>query len=94
MTTIKHLEETTEGVYTAVYTVKRYRFLLEDGRTVDIDAIQTDSNLAAAVLSHFGATRIIGFADITPPAAPEEPTQPVKKAVAAKKAAPAARKAG
>lgn len=87
MTTVQKLEEASEGVWTAIYNVKRYRFLLEDGRTIDVDAVWSDANLSTAILSHFKSNRIVGHTEIVPPKAAEEPPKVVKKAPAAKKTA-------
>lgn len=48
----------------AGYGWKVYRFLLDDGSTLDVIAIRDDSDLRAAVLEHTKAERIAGVATI------------------------------
>lgn len=82
-----------DGIAIAEYPWKVYRFLLDDGRTVDVVAVRDDSDLRGLVLSHFKAKQIQGVADIGPyePAKAEPEPVPVKRTV--KRAAAAAKKA-
>jgi hypothetical protein len=55
----------------AGYPWKVYRFLLSDGRTLDVTAIRDDSDLRGAVLEFTKAERIEGVAtikEVEPPA--------------------------
>lgn len=60
-----HLElvEVSEGVLGVAYALGTYRFLLSDGRTVDVtNCIQDDSYLRSAVLDYTKADKIEGVA--------------------------------
>jgi hypothetical protein len=46
------------------YPWHRYRFLLSDGRTLDVVAIRDDSTLRELVLQHTKAERIEGAAEL------------------------------
>lgn len=70
------LQDAGDGSVKAVYQWKTFRFLLDDGRTLDVQAIRDDSDLRGAVLAHTKAERIQGVADIDA-AAVEAP--PVKR---------------
>jgi hypothetical protein len=56
--------ESFEGGAIARYQWKTYRFLLDDGSTLDVQAIQDDSDLRGAVLEHTKAERIAGVVTI------------------------------
>lgn len=47
-----------------VYPWNQYRFLLDDGTTVDVVAVRDDSELRAAVLDETKAARIEGVATV------------------------------
>lgn len=68
--------EDKDGIAIAVYPWKVYRFLLDDGRTVDVAAVRDDSDLRGLVLSHFKAGKIEGVANVGP-YEPVEPAKPV-----------------
>lgn len=58
----------------AGYGWKVYRFLLSDGRILDVTAIQDDSDLRGAVLAFAKVERIAGVTtlkEVAPPAAPK-----------------------
>lgn len=57
---------------TAEYNWHLYRFLMSDGRTVDITAVRDDSDLRAAVLAATNANAICGVAVLAEPAEPEK----------------------
>ena len=63
-----------DGSYIAKWPTLRYRFLLSDGRTVDIATSRDDSDLRAAVLTTTGAERIEGVVRLQ-----EAPPTPEKK---------------
>jgi hypothetical protein len=70
------------ALHHAVYEWKTYRFLLNDGRFLDVRAIHDDSVLRVAVLAHTGAQKIEGVAWLKDPEpAVEEPPKraPVKR---------------
>jgi hypothetical protein len=52
------------GGWDVEYNWRVYRFLLDDGRTVDVSAITNDSYLASAILQWMEAKRICGVAEI------------------------------
>jgi len=56
------LEAHGEDAYHAVYEFHRFRFLLNDGRTVDVEAIEASAYLRDAVLSATKAKSIAGVA--------------------------------
>lgn len=56
------LEAHGEDAYSAVYEFRRFRFLLDDGRTVDVEAIEDNAYLRNAVLGATKAKRIAGVA--------------------------------
>jgi len=70
------LEDDGTGVLVASYTWKLYRFLLSDGRTVDIKAIRDDSDLRATILEVTKVEKIEGMARVP------DPTPVAKKAPA------------
>lgn len=53
-----------DGKWVVHYEHTVYRFLLDDGRTVDVIAFRDDSDLRAAVLERTGAARIEGVARV------------------------------
>jgi hypothetical protein len=53
-----------DGIFHAVYPWNHYRFLLDDGQTLDVTAIQDDSNLREAILELTKAERIVGVATV------------------------------
>lgn len=55
------------GGWDVEYRYRVFRFLLDDGRTVDVSAITNDSYLAGAILQWMEAKRICGVAEITEP---------------------------
>jgi hypothetical protein len=57
-----NLEQNEDGTYTARYEWRAYRFLLNDGRTIDVRAIHDDSVLRTAVLATTKAQKIEGVA--------------------------------
>lgn len=73
------LEE--DGSYTVVYEWKIYRFLLDDGRTVDVRGILDDSTLREAVRTGTKAKAIAGVAYVSEQAAAEEEPKkaPIKR---------------
>lgn len=72
-----------DDIAIAVYPWKVYRFLLDDGRTVDVAAVRDDSDLRGLVLSHFKAGKIEGVALVGPyepdKAEPESVSAPATK---------------
>lgn len=62
----------------AEYPWKRYRFLLSDGMTLDVEAIRDDSDLREAVLKHTKAARIEGVATV----GEVQPTKVIKRGTA------------
>lgn len=56
------LEAHGEDAYSAVYEFHRFRFLLDDGRVIDVEAIADDAYLRGVVLSATKAKRIAGVA--------------------------------
>ena len=54
------------GVLFAVRQSWVYRFMLNDGTTLDVIADRDDSDLRGAVLAHTGADKIEGVARIAP----------------------------
>lgn len=63
---ISKLEPNDDGTYTAVYEWVIHRFLLDDGRTIDVHAPYDDSVLREAVRKHAGAKSIVGVAHVKP----------------------------
>jgi hypothetical protein len=71
-----HLEYGDNGVAIATYPVKRFRFLLNDGSTLDVTgAVRDDSDLREAVLKLTGAERIEGVARLPDPEPVKKPTK-------------------
>jgi hypothetical protein len=65
------------GTLRAVRPVRRYRFLLDDGRTVDVECDRDDSSIREAVRKWAGGdVSIAGVADLT---AAESPPKPRKR---------------
>lgn len=58
------LTQRDDGAYTVSYSSTRFRFLLDDGRVVDVAAWRDDSDLRAEVLKVTGANRIEGVAEV------------------------------
>lgn len=54
-----------DGSLEAFWHPRTFRFLLSDGRVVDIHAVRDDSNLRGAVLKHTKAEAIVGSVEIT-----------------------------
>lgn len=54
------LAEDNDGVLRAGWPEHRVRFLLSDGRTVDVRTAHDNSDLRGALLDHLGAERIEG----------------------------------
>jgi hypothetical protein len=77
---ITKLEQNDDGTYTAVYEWVIHRFLLDDGRTIDVHAPYDDSVLREAVRKHTNAKSINGVAHVKP-----EPVVTPAKRVPAKK---------
>jgi hypothetical protein len=65
-----------DGKWVAYYEHTAYRFLLDDGRTVDVVAARDDSDLRAAVLERTGATRIEGVARVGADAEAKQEREP------------------
>jgi hypothetical protein len=65
-----------DGVLHAAWPVRRYRFLLSDGRTVDVATPRDDSDLRAAVLAATKADKIEGVALLEPEDTPSLPGIP------------------
>lgn len=63
------LEPQSDGTYLAEYQWHRYRFLLTDGRTVDVWAIRDDSDLRGAVLTATKSDGLAGAATLPEEAA-------------------------
>jgi hypothetical protein len=76
--TLKLLEN-ANGTYTVDYEWKTYRFLLDDGRTIDVKAVQDDSNLREAVRITTKAKALAGVAYLNPTPVEEEPKKPPVK---------------
>lgn len=55
-----------EGFYVAEWPVHTYRFLLDDGRVIDVLSHQDDSRLRAALLLVTKAARIEGVTKLAP----------------------------
>lgn len=64
MKQIKLVQE--NGTLQATYEWTTFRFLLSDGRILDVSAIHDDSHLRSAVLAHAKAERIEGVAIVPP----------------------------
>ena len=77
------LTENEDGSFDASYPVNCYRFLLEDGSTIDVHAIQDNSSLRETVLAHTKSKKIEGVAYLKPAEEVEE--KPAPKKVPAKK---------
>ena len=60
------LEPNDDGTYNAVYEWRIHRFLLDDGRTIDVHAPYDDSILREAVRNHTKAKAISGVAYVQP----------------------------
>lgn len=60
-----------DGVLAAIYPLFQYRFLFDDGATLDVIAYRDDSDLREAMLEAASADRIAGVATVlsgmTPP---------------------------
>jgi RNase P/RNase MRP subunit p29 len=69
------LEPQDDGAYKVAYEWKTFRFLLNDGSTIDVRAIRDDGDLRAAVLATSGAMKIEGVALLKEP----EPVAEVKR---------------
>jgi hypothetical protein len=54
-----------DGALRAVRPERRYRFLLDDGRTVDVVCDRADSTISEAVRKWAGDVTIAGVADLT-----------------------------
>jgi hypothetical protein len=59
------------GGWDVEYNYHVYRFLLNDGRTIDVSAITDDSYLRAAILTWMEAERICGVTELPPPPDPD-----------------------
>ena len=55
-----NLAEDNSGTLVATWPVRRHRFLLSDGRTVDVLTPRDDSDLRGELLAHLGVERIEG----------------------------------
>lgn len=51
-----------DGTFDAVWTLRTFRYLLSDGRTVDVNAPHDSSDVREAVLEHFGVAKVVGAA--------------------------------
>lgn len=68
-----------DGSFKATYTWRRYRFLMSDGSTVDVQAVRDDSDLRAAVLAATGVEAIAGVVTLpSPPLSTPEDSLPVR----------------
>lgn len=58
----------SDGALSADYPVRVFRFLLSDGRIVDVRGYWADSNLRGALLNHLDDPElaIVGVVDVTP----------------------------
>jgi hypothetical protein len=74
------LNDQPDGTYLATYEWRTYRFLLDDGRTIDVRAVIDDSVLRGAVLKTTQARSINGVAQLPE----EEEAKPVKRTPAKK----------
>jgi hypothetical protein len=69
-----------DGTLLAVRQARRYRFLLDDGRTVDVVCDRADSVISEAVRKWAGGdVSIAGVADLTAAAAAESPPKARKR---------------
>ena len=59
---VPNLVEDNAGTLVATWPLRRYRYLLSDGRTVDVLSPRDDSDLRAALLDHLGVEAIVGSA--------------------------------
>jgi hypothetical protein len=64
-----------DGSYLATWPTQRLRFLLSDGRTIDVESSRDDSDLRAAVLEATKAERIEGVVTLKD----ESPKAPSKR---------------
>lgn len=72
---LMHAPDELPGTLVAVYELRRYRYLLEDGTTCDVLAARDDSDLRAAIVAHTGHSITGGVAEL-PAVLPErEPDQ-------------------
>ncbi len=78
---ILKLEPNNDGTFNAVYEWRIHRFLLDDGRTIDVHAPYDDSILREAVRNHTKAKAINGVAYVQPE---PQPAPPVKRVPAKK----------
>lgn len=81
---ITKLEKNDDGSYTVVYEWQTFRFLLEDGSTIDVRAVHDDSTLRGMVVSATKTKRIEGVAYLPVEPVVEEKKAPAKKAPAKK----------
>ena len=61
------LDDNNDGTYTVAYEWRVFRFLFDDGRTVDVKGIIDDSTMREAVRMKFNAKAISGIAYINEP---------------------------
>jgi hypothetical protein len=66
----------TDGILVADWPSRLVRFLLADGRTVDVLTARDDSDLRGALLEATGAEAIAGVVTLPAPAMLEDPNQP------------------
>lgn len=76
------LEKNDDGSYTVVYEWQTFRFLLEDGSTIDVRAVHDDSTLRGMLVNTTKTKRIEGVAYLKDEPAEEKaaPTKRTKKA--------------
>lgn len=55
-----------DSTLTAHWPMRRIRFLLSDGRTVDVLTDRDDSDLRGAILAYTGVERLEGHTEIKP----------------------------
>lgn len=70
-----HLVPQPDGTLLAVWPYHTIRFLLDDGRTIDVTTAKDDSDLRGALLEHMKAERIEGSVRLkveTPPPPEDE----------------------
>jgi len=73
-----------DGSYLATWPLQRHRFLLSDGRTIDVVTSRDDSDLRGALLEATGAERIEGSVRLKAPEPPEPPKALQKRRVSRK----------
>jgi hypothetical protein len=61
------LDQRSDGVYVAQWQQRQYRFMFDDGSTVDVESHVDSSTLRTAVLEALGKERVVGVADLSPP---------------------------